>query len=156
VRVSVITISDRASRGDYEDTTGPEIEKEVRGRFPEAEVRRCIVPDEPERILTAFSEQEGADFILTAGGTGISPRDVTPETTRRFIERELPGISEMIRAQSWEETPASVLSRGIAGMKGRTIVVNFPGSVRAARTCMRVLAPVMEHALKMLRGGGHE
>ncbi len=156
MKVSVITISDRASRGDYEDRTGPEIEKEVRGRFPEAEVSRRVVPDEPERILAALHAEEGADFILTAGGTGISPRDVTPETTRRYIDRELPGISEMIRAQSWAETPASVLSRGIAGMKGKTIIVNFPGSVRAARTCMRVLAPVMEHALKMLRGEGHE
>lgn len=156
MKVSVITISDRASRGDYEDRTGPEIEKEVRGRFPDAEVSRSIVADEPELILAALGEQEGADFILTAGGTGISPRDVTPETTRRFIDRELPGISEMIRAQSWTETPASVLSRGIAGVKGRTIVVNFPGSVRAARTCMRVLVPVMEHAMKMLRGEGHE
>lgn len=156
MKVSVITISDRASRGDYEDRTGPEIQKEVLGRFPDAEVSRRVVPDEPERILAALRESEDADFILTAGGTGISPRDVTPETTRRFIDKELPGIPEMIRAQSWGETPASVLSRGVAGMKGRTIVVNFPGSVRAARTCMQVLAPVMEHAMKMLRGEGHE
>jgi molybdenum cofactor synthesis domain-containing protein len=156
VRVSVITISDRASRGEYEDRTGPEIEREVRGRFPGAEVSRCVVPDEPELILAALGDQGSADFILTAGGTGISPRDVTPETTRRFIEKELPGVSEMIRAESRAETPAAVLSRGIAGMKGRTIVVNFPGSLRAVRTCMRVVGPVMEHAMKMLRGEGHE
>jgi len=156
VKVSVITISDRASRGEYEDRTGPEIEREVRGRFPDAEVSRRVVPDEPEQILAVLADQEGADFILTAGGTGISPRDVTPETTRRFIERELPGIPELIRAQSWEETPAAVLSRGVAGLKGRTIVVNFPGSLRAVRTCMRVVGPVMEHAVKMLRGEGHE
>ena len=156
MKVAVITISDRASRGEYADATGPEIEREVQARFPAAGVSRSLVPDEPRKILAALHEHAGADFILTTGGTGISPRDVTPETTRRFIEKELPGIAEMIRAQSWAETPAAVLSRGVAGMRGTTIVVNFPGSVKAVRTCMRVVGPVMEHAMRMIEGGGHE
>jgi molybdenum cofactor biosynthesis protein B len=155
LNVAVITISDRASRGEYDDLSGPEIEKEVKKRFANAVVSRRIVSDEPKRILAALREAEGADFILTTGGTGISPRDVTPEATKRFIDRELPGIAESLRAQSYTETPSAVLSRGIAGLKGNTIVVNFPGSVRAVRLCMRVLGPVMEHALRMIRGEGH-
>jgi molybdenum cofactor synthesis domain-containing protein len=155
LKVTVITISDRASRGEYEDLSGPEIEEEVRRRFTDASVFRRIVSDEPQEILAALREAEGADFILTTGGTGISPRDVTPEATRLFIERELPGISESLRAQSYAETPTAVLSRGVAGLKGGTIVVNFPGSVRAVRLCMKVLGPVMEHALRMMRGEGH-
>ena len=131
MKVVVITVSDRASRGEYEDLSGPEIEKEVKSRFADAAVTRRVVPDEPDDILAALQASAGADFILTTGGTGLSPRDVTPETTRRFIERELPGISECLRAQSYAETPAAVLSRGVAGMKGSTIVVNFPGSAES-------------------------
>ncbi len=155
MNVVVITISDRASRGEYQDASGPEIEKEVKSRFPDATVTRRVVPDEANQILSALQDAAGADFILTTGGTGISPRDVTPETTLRFIDKELPGISESLRAQSHAETPAAVLSRGVAGIKGSTIVVNFPGSLEAARLCMKVLGPVMGHALRMLRGEGH-
>jgi molybdopterin adenylyltransferase len=155
VKVLVITISDRASRGEYEDLSGPEIEKEVRRRFSDASVDRRIVPDDGKQILAALEESTGADFILTTGGTGISARDVTPEATRRFIEKELPGISESLRAQSCAETPAAMLSRGVAGIRGSSIVVNFPGSVAAVRLCMKVIGPIMDHALRMLRGEGH-
>jgi molybdenum cofactor synthesis domain-containing protein len=155
VTVAVLAISDRASRLEYEDRSGPEIERELRARFPGIEVSRRVVPDEQEQILAAMEACSSADFILTTGGTGISPRDVTPEATRRFCEKELPGIAEAIRAASLEETPAAMLSRATAGTRGRCIVVNFPGSVKAVRTGMRILAPVMEHALSMLRGEGH-
>lgn len=155
MKVAVITISDRVSRGEYEDLSGPEIEKELLARVPGAEVSRRVVPDEQERILEALEACAGADFILTTGGTGISPRDVTPEATRRFCEKELPGIAEALRAESLRETPAAMLSRGYAGLRGHTVVVNFPGSPKAARTCVRVIAPLMEHAGKMLRGEGH-
>ena len=155
MKVAVITISDRASRGDYADASGPEIEKDVRSRFADAEVTRRVVPDEQPRILAALEDCAGADFILTTGGTGISPRDVTPEATRRFLDRELPGIAECLRARSLAETPAAMLSRGVAGLKGGTIVVNFPGSVSAVRLCMTVIGPIMEHALRMVRGEGH-
>ena len=155
VKVAVITISDRASRGEYQDLSGPEIENALAAAFPDAEVTRRVVPDEEADILAALEAAAGADFILTTGGTGISPRDVTPEVTARFCRRAIPGIAEMLRNVSYGETPAAVLSRGYAGQRGSTIVVNFPGSVKAVRLCMKVLAPVMEHAMKMLGGEGH-
>ena len=155
MKVSVITISDRASRGEYEDLSGPEIEKEIRILYPAASVSRSVVPDEPAEILSALETQAGADFILTTGGTGLSPRDVTPEVTKRFCEKEIPGIAEALRAQSYAETPAAMLSRGCAGLRGSTVVVNFPGSPKAVRLCMRVLGPVMEHALRMIHAEGH-
>jgi molybdopterin adenylyltransferase len=155
VTVCVITISDRASRGQYEDLSGPEIVSILREAFAGSEIRREIVPDEVQAINEAFEAHTDADFILTTGGTGISSRDVTPEATRSYCERELPGIAEALRAESYRETPTAVLSRGIAGIRGNTIIVNFPGSVKAVRLCTRVLIPIMEHALSMLRGEGH-
>jgi molybdopterin adenylyltransferase len=114
-----------------------------------------VVPDEAQAIVAAFQRNGQADFILTTGGTGISPRDVTPEATSNYCDRELPGIAEILRAESYKETPTAVLSRGYAGIKGNTIIVNFPGSVKAVRLCTQVLIPVMEHALSMLHGEGH-
>ena len=153
--VCVITISDRASRGEYEDRSGPEIVSILQEAFAGSEIRREVVPDELQAINNAFERHTDADFILTTGGTGISSRDVTPEATRSYCERELPGIAEILRAESYRETPTAVLSRGVAGIRGNTIIVNFPGSVKAVRLCTRVLIPVMEHALGMLRGEGH-
>ena len=153
--VTVLTISDRASRGIYADRSGPAIEEVLRARFPSAVLRREIVPDEPEQIRAAFDRHPDADFILTTGGTGIGPRDLTPETTAAWCDRLLPGIAEALRARSLAETPAAMLSRGTAGLKGRTVVVNFPGSVNAARLGVETLAPVMEHVLDMLAGRPH-
>jgi molybdenum cofactor synthesis domain-containing protein len=153
--VSVITISDRASRGEYPDRSGPEIVSILQEAFPDVRIDVEVVPDEVRDIVAAFERHRQADFILTTGGTGISSRDVTPEATRSYCERELPGIAEALRAESYRETPTAVLSRGAAGIKGRTIIVNFPGSVKAVRLCTRVLVPVMEHAQSMLRGEGH-
>jgi len=155
VTVSVITISDRSFRGEYPDRSGPEIVSILREAFPEVRVATEVVPDETEAIVAAFERNRQADFILTTGGTGISSRDVTPEATRAYCERELQGIAEALRAESYRETPTAVLSRGYAGIKGSTIIVNFPGAVKAVRLCTRVLIPVMEHALSMLRGEGH-
>ncbi len=153
--VTVLTISDRASRGVYPDRSGPEIEAVLRASFPAAVLRREIVPDEEQAIRAALSRHADADFILTTGGTGLGPRDVTPEATSAWCQRLLPGIAEALRTASLLETPMAMLSRGTAGLKGRTIVVNFPGSPKAARLCAETLAPVMEHALSMLSGGGH-
>ncbi len=155
MKVTVLTISDRASRGQYPDRSGPAIEEVLRGRFPEVEILREIVPDEPDRIQDAFQRHSGADFILTTGGTGVGPRDVTPEATAAWCERELPGVAEALRARSLAQTPLGMLSRGRAGLKGRTVIVNFPGSPQAARLGAETLAPVMEHLLAMLRGEGH-
>jgi molybdopterin adenylyltransferase len=155
VTVSVITISDRASRGEYPDSSGPEIVAILREAFPEVQVATEVVPDEAMAIVAAFQRHRQADFILTTGGTGVSERDVTPEATRGYCQRELPGIADVLRAESYKQTPTAVLSRGVAGIRGSTIIVNFPGSVKAVRLCTRVLVPVMEHALSMLRGEGH-
>jgi molybdopterin adenylyltransferase len=154
--VTVITISDRVSRGEYADASGPEIEGLVRAAFPEASIQRTVVPDEAQAILSALERHAESDYILTTGGTGIGPRDITPEVTERFCDRMLPGIAEALRAASLEETPTAMLSRGVAGVSGGTIVVNFPGSLKAVRLCTRVLIPVMEHGISMLSGGGHE
>jgi molybdenum cofactor synthesis domain-containing protein len=155
MKVTVLTVSDRASRGEYEDLSGPEIEKMVREAYPDCHVTRVIVPDDEGPIRKGLEESGDSDFILTTGGTGISPRDITPEISRDFCDRELPGIAEIIRAESYKETPMAMLSRGYAGYRARTVVVNFPGSVKAVRCCTRVLIPIMDHTLKMFRGEGH-
>lgn len=155
MKVAVITISDRAARGTYADRSGPELEKELIARFPSAVITRALVPDDPDQLLAALDAAEGSDFIITTGGTGLSPRDITPEATARFCDREIPGISEALRAASLAETPAAMLSRAYAGMRGTCLVVNFPGSVKAVRLCLRVLAPAMEHAMRMMRAEGH-
>ena len=155
MRVSVVTVSDRASRGEYEDLSGPEIERILRESVPGIQIERRIVPDEPEAILEAFRASGDADWILTTGGTGPAPRDVTPEATRRWIDRELPGIAEALRTESYRETRNAVFSRGISGMRGCQFVVNFPGSVKAVRLCTSALAPLLEHGIRMASGEGH-
>ena len=107
--------------------------------FPDAAVTRTIVPDEERQITAALEANTGADFVITTGGTGLSPRDITPEVTMDFCERAIPGIAEMLRAASMRETPSSALSRAWAGSRGTTIVVNLPGAEKAARFCMTVL-----------------
>ncbi len=155
MRVTVITISDRAHQGVYEDLSGPEIERIVSESFPQAQVQREIVPDDEGALRDVFGRYLDSDYILTTGGTGISPRDITPETTEEFCDRSLPGIAEVLRAESYRETKNAMFSRGFAGLKGNTIIVNFPGSVKAVTTCTRLMVPIMEHGIKMLRGEGH-
>jgi molybdenum cofactor synthesis domain-containing protein len=137
--------------------SGPAIQAELEGAFPGCVVHRVLVPDERADILRALDRAvtQGADVVLTTGGTGLGPRDVTPEATRELCDREIPGIAEALRAEALRETPAGMLSRGYAGMRGTTIVVNFPGSPRGVRSCLRVLLPVLEHALAMAKGQGH-
>ncbi len=156
MRVAVITISDRASKGIYQDKSGPEIESILSRMVPEAIIERTIVPDEERDILNAFKLYSGYDFIITTGGTGIGPRDITPDITKKYCDRELPGISETIRALSLRETQAAMLSRGFSGIKDNTIIINFPGSVKAVQLCTGIVAPVMEHAVNMIQGKGHE
>lgn len=155
MKAAVITISDRASKGIYEDLSGPEIENILGEIVPSCKIERTIVPDEADDILKALKSFKGFDFILTTGGTGIGPRDITPSVTEEYCDRELPGISETLRAESLKETNSAMLSRGYSGMKDNTIIVNFPGSVKAVRLCTRVIAPVMIHAVKMINGEGH-
>jgi len=155
MEIAVLTISDRASVGIYEDKSGPAIQRIMEEAFVGCTIKRMVVPDDPGRITSAFQEFSEADFILTTGGTGIGPRDITPETTQRYCERLLPGIAEILRVESYRQTPQAMLSRAVAGIKGKTVIVNFPGSVRGAEFCARVIVTVMEHARLMLRGEGH-
>ncbi len=160
MKVAVITISDRAYRGVYEDLSGPEIISILTDSLQDnVTVDRMVVPDEAARIeeaLESFSAGVSpADVILTTGGTGIGPRDITPDVCRSWCDRELPGIAEILRSESYRETPTAMLSRGYAGMKGATIVINFPGSLKAVRLCTRLIIPVITHAEAMIRGEGH-
>ncbi len=155
MKAAVVTVSDRASRGEYQDLSGPEMENILKELIPGLEVRRVVVPDEKEAILAALEGHADCDWIFTTGGTGPAPRDVTPEATLAFIDREMPGLAEYLRLESLKETAHAVFSRGVAGMKGSSYVVNAPGSVKAARLCARIFAPLMEHGVKMAHGQGH-
>lgn len=155
MRVAVVTVSDRASRGEYEDLSGPEMEKVFRDLVPGIEMERAVVPDDKPAIQGALEGFAGFDWIFTTGGTGPAPRDVTPEATRGFIDREAPGLAEYLRLKSLEETSHAVFSRGIAGMRGTTYVVNAPGSIKAAHLCATIFAPLLEHGVKMAHGLGH-
>jgi len=131
------------------------VEAAVRDLLPEAVVRRMIVPDEEARIQTALRAGLDGDVVITTGGTGLSPRDITPEVTEGFCDRMVPGIADYIRSESLQETPRAVLSRGVAGTRETTLVVNLPGSAKAADFCARRLAPLLPHAVAMMAGGGH-
>ena len=149
MRAAVLTVSDRASRGEYEDRSGDALEELLRADGHEVE--RRVVPDEADEIAAAIEElAAGAQLVLTTGGTGLAPRDVTPEATRTVLQREVPGIAEALRADSIAKTPHGLLSRGIAGVLGRTLVVNLPGSTGGCRDGYAVLRPALEHALHLL------
>lgn len=158
VRVAVVTVSDRAARGEREDASGPALGEAV-AASGDVVVRRELVADEPvalEAILRAICDAgDGPDVIVTTGGTGLGPRDRTPETTAAFCDRLIPGIAEALRAASLAVTPHAMLSRGVAGVRGTTLVVNLPGSPGGARDGWAVIAPVVAHAAAQLRGGDH-
>jgi molybdopterin adenylyltransferase len=152
VRVAVLTVSDRVAAGSREDAGGDAL-----GELLEAAgatlAARAVVPDEHEQVAAALREMAaGADVVLTTGGTGLGPRDVTPEATRAVLDREAPGIAEALRHASLAITPFAMLSRAAAGMVGRALVVNLPGNPKAVREEWAVLAPVLGHAVATARG----
>jgi len=155
LKVAVITVSDRASRNEYEDLSGPRIRKILEQRLPGSVVSLTVVPDEAEAISRAIAGNLDRDYILTCGGTGLSPRDITPETCAGICDRAIPGISEWLRRESARETLHAVFSRAYSGMKGRTIIVNFPGSLRGAELCATLMAGIMRHGHDMVLGGDH-
>ncbi len=155
LEVAVITVSDRAYKGEYKDLSGPKIKQMIEQSGIEAEVSLSLVPDEKEALKKALIENLDKDYILTTGGTGISPRDITPDVTREVCDKEVPGISEYLRQESLKETKFAVLSRGFTGVKDKTIIINLPGSVKAVTLCTKLLIPVLEHGKKMIRGGKH-
>ncbi len=155
LEVAVITISDRAFSGEYQDISGPTIVELINESTIPANVSLTIVPDDKKQIRSALLDNLHKDYIITTGGTGISPRDFTPEVTAEICEKELPGISEMLRFESYNETKNAVFSRGFSGVSGKTIIINFPGSVKAVTLCTRLMLPIMEHGIRMLEGGKH-
>jgi molybdopterin adenylyltransferase len=151
VNVAVLTVSDRVSRGEAEDGSGDLLEELLRADG--FEVERALVPDERKEIAAALRDlAERVQIILTTGGTGLAPRDVTPEATHDVIDREAPGISQALRVDAVHKTPYGLLSRGIAGLVGSTLIVNLPGSTGGCRDGYAVLAPVLPHALELLSG----
>ena len=154
IRVAILTVSDRSARGERPDASGPALVQAVRDGLPQATVVETgLVADEAGRIsaqLVHWADDLRLDLILTTGGTGFAPRDVTPEATRAIIEREAPGLAEAMRAASLRVTPHAMLSRAVAGMRGRCLIVNLPGSPRAAVENLATLLPVLPHALQLL------
>lgn len=155
MKIAVITVSDRAAAGVYADASGPAVEEVLRGFLPDADIERSVIPDGDDEVRKALERHADADWILTTGGTGPAPRDRTPEGTRMFCDRAMPGIADYLRSESLKQTPNAVFSRQYSGMRGATYVVNLPGSERGARFCAELLAPLMEHGAKMARGEGH-
>jgi molybdenum cofactor synthesis domain-containing protein len=158
MRVAILTISDTGHRGERADTSGDEIAAWAVDRAYTV-VDRRLVPDETggiAAVLIEWTDTDAADLILTTGGTGLTPRDVTPEATRAVLEREAPGIAEAVRRYGADNgVPTSVLSRGLAGTAGRTLIVNLPGSTGGVRDALAVLGPLLPHVVSQLRGGDH-
>ncbi len=157
--IGVLTISDSGAKGMREDSSGERIRSMVM-LLPEAVIMAgAIIPDEREEIeatLREWSDEKRVNLILTTGGTGLAPRDVTPEATKAVIDREAPGIAEAMRAVSLQHTPFGMLSRGVAGTRGRTLIINLPGSPKAVKECLECILPVLPHAVNLLTEGPKE
>jgi molybdenum cofactor synthesis domain-containing protein len=155
VRALVVTVSSRAAAGVYEDRGGPILVAGLRELGFDVEGPQVVPDGDPVERALRDAVAASYDVVLTTGGTGLTPTDRTPEATARVLEREVPGIAEAIRLRSVEKVPAAVLSRGRAGLAGRTLIVNLPGSTGGCRDGMAVLAPVLRHAVDQVRGGDH-
>ena len=156
--LGILTISDRGSRGEREDESGKAI-RELLAALDARPIKYDIVPDEHEVIserLVEWADEEGIDLIITTGGTGLSPRDVTPEATLAVVERVAPGFTEAMRAASLKKTPRAMLSRAVCGIRGGSLIINLPGSPRAVRECLEVILPALPHAMEVLRGESGE
>jgi molybdopterin adenylyltransferase len=157
IRTAILTVSDMCSQGKREDTSGQTIEK----MLPEDTYEVCqkiVIPDDYgtiTRTLRQFSDVLKAQVVLTTGGTGLGPRDVTPEATLAVCDRRVPGFSEVLRCEGYKKTPNAVLSRGVSGMRDNTLIINLPGSPKAVRECMEIILEVLPHAVDMMHGGGH-
>ncbi len=153
LRFGILTVSDRSARGERPDASGPALIKQVEGCDWQV-VWDDIVPDEAMKVgetLTQWADSGQLDVILTTGGTGFSPRDVTPEATLAVVERQAPGLAEVMRAESLKITPHAMLSRAVAGIRGRTLIVNLPGSPKAACENLGFIIPVLQHAVQLLQ-----
>lgn len=155
--IGIITASDKGSRGEREDISGKTIAAMLAGL---GTIKHYIVvPDEKEALsnqMVLMADELGIDLILTTGGTGLSSRDVTPDATLSIIDRQVPGIAEVMRARSMEKTNRAMLSRAVAGTRGRTLIINLPGSPKGVQECLEVVLPALEHGLQILRGEASE
>jgi len=154
IRAGILTISDKAARGERVDTSGAAIE-ELLASIDATVERRAVVPDEPTQIaetLRSWADSDELDLLLTTGGTGLGPRDVTPEATAQVIERPVPGLGELMRSAGLRHTPMAALSRGVAGVRGRCLIVNLPGSEKGVRENLSAVIDLLPHAVELLRG----
>jgi molybdopterin adenylyltransferase len=152
-RAIVVTISDKGSKGEREDTSGPRLAAMLEKDYDVGEV--LIVPDEVELIAATMKSQideKGFDLVVTTGGTGVGPRDVTPEATRAVIEKDLPGFAEVMRMESYRITPFALISRAVCGIRRQSIIVNLPGSPKAATECLSFVLASLPHALEKVKG----
>ena len=152
---AILTVSDKGSRGERKDTSGPQLHKQLTDASFSVELAE-IVPDNEisiSTVLSRWADQGNIDLIISTGGTGVSPTDVTPEATRSIIDKEIPGIAEAMRAASFAKTHHAVLSRGVAGIRGKSLIINLPGSERAAKENLGVILPCLKHALYKIKGG---
>jgi molybdopterin adenylyltransferase len=153
IRFGVLTVSDRSARGERPDTSGPALIEMIKHHGWEV-IRQNVLPDDfslLSELLESWSDRDDVDVILTTGGTGFSPRDVTPEATRAVIERDAPGLAEAMRTASAAQSPHAMLSRAVTGIRGRVLIINLPGSPKAAVENFQVVIPTLEHAVKLLR-----
>jgi molybdopterin adenylyltransferase len=158
MKAGILTVSDRGSRGERKDASGPALRAWLMERGVET-VRLEIVPDEEERIsglLRDWADRDGYDIILTTGGTGVSPRDVTPEATLRVVERTIPGFGERMRDKSLEKTPMAIVSRAVAGVRKRSLIINLPGSPKGAVENLEAVWGAVPHAVAKIRGDDSE
>ncbi len=154
-QTAILTISDRGSKGERRDLSGPALRERLEKTATFVVTAEKIVSDEPEEIKTALTQwcdSGDISLILTTGGTGFSPRDLAPEATMAVIERAAPGFAEAMRLESLKITPHAMISRAVAGIRGTTLIINFPGSPKAARECLEVILPALPHALEKLAG----
>jgi len=154
LNTGILTISDKGSRGQREDRSG-EVIREMLSGINSTVVKYEIVPDEQGVIadkLVEWADKAGLDVILTTGGTGLGPRDVTPEATLSVVDKTVPGIAEAMRARSLEKTPMAVLSRAAAGVRKQCLIINLPGSPKAVRECLEVVLPAIPHAIEIIKG----
>jgi molybdopterin adenylyltransferase len=156
--VGILTISDKGSRGERQDKSGEAIH-EILSSMDVRIVNYDIVPDEKELIvekLVKWVDEDDLDVLLTTGGTGLTPRDVTPEATLAVVDRIVPGFAEAMRLESLKKTPMAMLSRAVAGTRGKCLIINLPGSTKAVRECLEVILPALPHAVETLRGQAGE
>lgn len=158
-RCGILTISDKGSRGERQDTSGPQLQEQLGNAGSYTISKYTIVADDPSAIsstLKTWCDQEGLDLILTTGGTGVSPSDQTPETTLPLLDKEIPGISEMMRMASFQKTANAILSRGVAGIRKSCLIINLPGSERGARENLETILPGLAHAIYKIKGGSKD